>query len=184
MRSAHFRYISLFFFAYDSFFKSDILLIRTSLISNGMKNKFYILIVLLMAVTGIFLRLKQTRLPVAEVVIGGTWVKADLAATPSSREAGLSGRKSLKEGTGMLFVFSERAPHAFWMKGMLFPIDIIWIDGKTIVDIASSVPPPATGQDPAVLRPRAEANFVLEVPAGLAAASGWKIGDGAVIRYK
>lgn len=149
-----------------------------------MKNKFYILIVLVMAVSGIFLRLQQVRMPKAEVIIDDKWISADLAATASSRERGLSGRRDLKEGTGMLFVFPERGLQAFWMKDMLFSIDIVWIDGKAIVDIAPSVPPPVEGETPPVLRPRAEANFVLEVPAGYAKASGWKIGDGVVINYK
>lgn len=58
------------------------------------------------------------------------------------RERGLSGRESLAPTEGMLFVFPESGYHAFWMKDMQFPIDIIWVaaDG-TIVDIAPVVRP-------------------------------------------
>ncbi len=148
-----------------------------------MKRKLYILIVPVIIISAVFLSVRQSKMPLAEVIIGGKWIHAEVAQNPSSRERGLGGRRSLKEGTGMLFVFSERGYQTFWMKGMLIPIDIIWIDGKAIVDIAPNVPPPRGGGGLPLYRPRTEADFVLEVPAGFAEKSRWKIGDGVVIKY-
>ena len=51
----------------------------------------------------------------------------DLAATNEEKRRGLSGRNGLEENEGMLFVFEEPGFYSFWMKDMLFPIDIIWI---------------------------------------------------------
>lgn len=149
-----------------------------------MKQKVYIVLGAVVLFTALFLSYNQTRRPLAEVRIGGRWISAEVAASPSSRERGLSGRKGLKEDSGMLFVFQEKGFQAFWMKKMLFPIDIVWIDGQTIVDMAPNVPLPAGADaDLPVYRPRAPADFVLEVRAGTATSAGWKIGDGVTIRY-
>jgi len=48
-------------------------------------------------------------------------ITAELAV---DMEKGLSGRRS---GT-MLFAFGEEGEKRIWMKGMLYPLDIIWID--------------------------------------------------------
>lgn len=150
-----------------------------------MKLKLYILIVAAIACSAIFLRYKQAQLGSAEVIIGGKWINAEVAQSASARERGLSGRTGLKEGSGMLFVFPEKGVYPFWMKGMLFPIDIIWIDGNAIVDIAPNLPPPEVASPNIRLyEPRAAADYVLEVPAGYAASSRWKIGDGAVINFE
>ena len=38
---------------------------------------------------------------------------------------------------GMLFLLADDSP-AFWMKGMRFPIDIVWIrDGREVVDVSA-----------------------------------------------
>ena len=164
---------------------TTIVISRILLISNGMKNKFFILIVLAIAGSAIFLRYGQARLPSAEVIIGGRWITAEAAISPSARERGLSGRTGLKEGSGMLFIFPEKGIYPFWMKGMLFPIDIVWIDGNAIVDIAPNLPPPLEASlNLQLYQPRAAADYVLEVPAGLVSAAGWKIGDGVVINFK
>lgn len=148
-----------------------------------MKQKIYIFIsMVIFALAGLLFH-NQSKLPVGEVRIGGKWIRVDIAERSSTREKGLSGRRALGAGEGMLFVFTERAYHSFWMKDMLFPIDIIWIDGRSIVDIAPNVPSPDGSSDLPVYRPRAAADFVLEVPAGTAARSSWKIGDGVVIKY-
>src|SRR3989344_4302445 len=51
----------------------------------------------------------------------------------AERAQGLSGRKSLAENEGMLFVFGGKdVKPAFWMKDMLMPIDIIWINDRKV----------------------------------------------------
>src|SRR3989338_662243 len=57
----------------------------------------------------------------------------ELAVTPAQRERGLSGRDRLEPRSGMLFVFEDDGVRGFWMKGMTFPIDIIWIDDERVV---------------------------------------------------
>lgn len=58
------------------------------------------------------------------------------------RLKGLSERLSLPEGQGMLFVFEEIEEQCFWMKDMLFNIDIVWLDeSKTIRKIERNISP-------------------------------------------
>ena len=72
----------------------------------------------------------------------GVSIKAEVADTPALRERGLMFREKLPEGTGMLFLFSEVAPHRFWMKNVTIPLDMIWLDAnKRIIYILNSVPP-------------------------------------------
>lgn len=112
-----------------------------------------------------------------DVWLGSGHVWAEIVDTPESRSRGLSGRPSLDEGTGMLFVFEEDGMHGFWMKDMNFPIDMLWLDAdKKIIFIAAGVPPESY---PQTFAPSAPARYVLEVPAGWAERNGVRVGDTA-----
>lgn len=101
----------------------------------------------------------------------GSRMEAEVADTPASRAQGLSGRDGLEEGKGMLFLFGERASHGFWMKGMRFPIDIVWLDGESVVTVLPDVPYDLLRQL-SIRMPKSPADKVLELPAGEAARHG------------
>lgn len=105
--------------------------------------------------------------------IGGIDISVDIARNAVERERGLSGRPSLEDGQGMLFVFPKPGRYAFWMKDMRFPIDIVWLRRGVIAAIAHDVPPPSRGRQPETRMPEVEVDAVLEVPAGYAAAHGF-----------
>ncbi len=115
------------------------------------------------------------------ITIGDVSFTVDLADTPEKRTQGLSGRPVLEDGTGMLFVFQEERQHAFWMKDMNFPLDMIWINAECVIaDIIADVPHPEPGQEDGVLptySPSAPATYVLELNAGVAATVGLQTGD-------
>ena len=121
-----------------------------------------------------------------EVRIGGLVVEAEVAGTPEERGQGLSGRSSLPDDGGMLFVFQEEGQPGFWMRAMRFPLDFIWIsrDGR-VVDLTEDVPPPEPGvldeELPRYL-PDAPILYVLEVDAGVIRQSGVQVGD--VVTFK
>lgn len=144
-------------------------------------DRFYsIIFVIIIAAAGI-LRVGQFMQSHGSVVVGDVKVKVEIADEPLEMQQGLSNRESLGKNHGMLFVFAEPGQPAFWMKDMKFPIDIIWIQGEKIVDIAPNLPPLA-GDYVSTYEPRVPANYVLEVNAGFAEEHGVKIGDEVDIR--
>ncbi len=118
----------------------------------------------------------------AIVRIGGeTTYTVDVAGTPEERQQGLSGRPTMAEDVGMLFIFEEERPLHFWMKDMHFPLDIIWIDGQCeLVGVSAEVPTAPPDAESADI-PRANSPFpalyVLEVNAGEWAGNGMSAGD-------
>lgn len=113
------------------------------------------------------------------VVINGHTIRVMIAATPAERTQGLSGTPSLKSGEGMLFVFPEEGVYSFWMKDMLFSIDILWISARgEVVHIEEGVSP---NTYPTSFTSDIPAQYVLEVPAGFSHTYGIKIGDHATL---
>ena len=132
-----------------------------------------------MIVLGIIFKIYASYWPHAVVKVNGYELKVLLADTPDHRYSGCSNRDNLGKYDGMLFVFAERAQHAMVMRQMRFPLDIIWLYGKTIVDIAPNLQPDPSKTE-AGLFPyyaRSQSTLVLELPAGMAEKYGLKIGD-------
>lgn len=93
-----------------------------------------------------------------------------MANTDALRTQGLSGRLSLPDGAGMLFVFDQDDEWGIWMKDMRFSIDIVWIDAEgSVVEVVERATPETY---PHVFAPRRPARYVLELPAGYAARNG------------
>ncbi len=116
----------------------------------------------------------------AELCVGGARIRVLVADTQSERAAGLSGYAGLPENAGMLFVFPEPQRPTFWMKGMQFAIDIIWIRDGTVVQIHDSVAPPANGATDDQLpryQPSQPITHVLELTAGSVDSLGITIGS-------
>lgn len=119
----------------------------------------------------------QPQLPTATLKIGDRQYTVELAETSLSRTRGLSGRTSLQEGRGMLFIFPVAAQYGFWMKDMLFPIDIVWITQGKVADITANVPAPnAQFTSLPSYKPKQSVEMVLELPAGAAQKDGIIIG--------
>ena len=98
-----------------------------------------------------------------------------IADTEQEREQGLSGMVSLGENYGMLFVFDQLGYYKFWMKDMLFPIDIIYLDNTMrIVDIFHRVQP---NTYPEIIISHTPAQYVLELNAGEAVNKGFTVGS-------
>jgi len=119
--------------------------------------------------------------PGARVDFGrGAAVKVEVASTPEQKERGLSGRSGLPAGEGMLFAFDKEQKPAFWMKDMLFSIDIIWMDKSgEIVDISQNLSPSSY---PETFTPKKPAAWVLEVNAGFAKEHNLSPGQRAAIK--
>jgi uncharacterized membrane protein (UPF0127 family) len=94
---------------------------------------------------------------------------AEEVSSESGITKGLSGRDALCPGCGMLFVFRDSAVRSFWMKGMKFPLDMIFIDEKCKVVRVSESVPPCDGECAVSYSSGEPAKYVLEANAGYAA---------------
>jgi uncharacterized membrane protein (UPF0127 family) len=114
----------------------------------------------------------------ASVKIGSVNIPAEVARTSAEVQKGLSGRLSLDQDKGMLFMFAKADIYSFWMPDMHFPLDIIWISSaKKVVGISADVSNEFDPANPKFYRPPSPAQYVLEVNAGFAAKNGIKIGN-------
>lgn len=103
------------------------------------------------------------------ITVNGVELVADVAATNDQRSKGLSVKDALNENEAMLFVFSTEREHSFWMKGMKFPIDIIWLDDdKEVVHIEQSLEPCVPDSFCQPYKPNDDSLYVLETVAGFA----------------
>ena len=107
--------------------------------------------------------------------------QVEVVQTLQALSKGLSGRESLSEDEGMLFVFTESGQHRFWMKDMLFDLDILWLDknGK-VVHIEENLPPCTPNACPSFTSAK-PAQYVLEIPAGASKDRKIRIGSIAKI---
>ena len=113
------------------------------------------------------------------VQVGDVAVEAEVADDSLERARGLSGRSGLGRDEGMLFLLPDDAP-TFWMKGMRFGLDIVWIRGRRVVDVTGRIPAPRPGTPESRLKtysPSRAANNALEVRAGWAARNRVSVGD-------
>ncbi|MFW5954912.1 MAG: DUF192 domain-containing protein [Guyparkeria sp.] len=111
------------------------------------------------------------------LVIAGEPFIVELATDRASRRQGLMHRSGLPAGRGMLFVYPDEAPRAFWMKNVAFPIDIVFLDADWRVVGSTRAAPPCPGSDCPLYRSGAPARYVLELPAGTAERLGLAVGS-------
>jgi len=105
---------------------------------------------------------QQPELPTVALNAGIHMIQAELAITPATRALGLMRRKSMAQGSGMLFVFDEVAGHCMWMKNTLIPLSVAFIDsGGRIVNVEDMKPLDETSH--CASRP---ARFALEMNQG------------------
>lgn len=109
----------------------------------------------------------------------------ELADTVEKQLLGLSGRESLPQNGGMLFIFSESHRYTFWMKNMNFPLDIIWIkDGRVFEINANAQPEPGVkDSELKIFIPSQAVDRVLEVNAGWTSENNINPGDEVMFRF-
>ncbi len=117
--------------------------------------------------------------PMTFMKIGNAALSVELAKTPQELSKGLSEREKV-EGDGMLFVLPMRQIPSFWMKGMRFGLDFVWIDSDKVAAITPGVLPDGPGKltsGPSVYSPNLPMTHVLELPLGDVQKRGIKVGD-------
>ncbi len=132
---------------------------------------------------------RQTPAPTSQhkttITIGNHEIGIDLADTNEKRARGLGGIRNLMPNQGMLFIFNEKdVTPPFWMKNMLIPIDIIWIDDGVVTQINARVEPIAlqtADENIPLIIPAEPIDYVLEVRAGYTEQNQITVGDKVII---
>lgn len=144
-------------------------------------KKSLILIVLLFAYISLA-SCKSKKLPVKDIKIvrqDGTvfTVKAEIAEKPEDRNHGFMGRKTIPDGTGMLFVFEKDQILSFWMKNTPHPLSIAYIDSKGKIRNIFDMTPYSTASIVSTVSVR----YALEVPQGWYKKNGITEGDTVIL---
>jgi uncharacterized membrane protein (UPF0127 family) len=116
---------------------------------------------------------------VVPIVIASTTMYASIADDLPSRIKGLSGTPYLPQEVVKLFAFGAAGEQSIWMKDMLYPLDIMWLNKEgVIVHIAENIAPDTY---PKSFSSPSPAWYVIEANAGFVASSSIKKGDKVVI---
>jgi uncharacterized protein len=163
------------------------------------KKLFLVFILLIIAVTTRKYYILVRQKPIKEVTmsennyqkvhvkVANTSVVAEYADTLEKQILGLGGRSSLGENEGMLFPQDKTNEiSSFWMKGMLIPIDIIWINDEKIIQIDKNAQP-EKAETPENMyrfyRSISPVTAVLEVRSGFCDKNNIKVGVSVVVSY-
>lgn len=133
-------------------------------------NKLLVGCILFLIAIGAVVGFSVTQSETTHIMINRVVVTVELAKTPAAQQKGLSGRLSLPNDHGMLFVFDHEDYWGFWMIDMNFPLDIIWFNSNREVVFIERDLPPCTPQNCPVFTPNLKAMYVLEMNAGFVAA--------------
>jgi len=107
----------------------------------------------------------------------GEW-RVEIASREASRTRGLSGRRQVPAGTGMLFAFPREELLYFHMRDCYVPLDIAFISADMrVVHVRTMVVEDDPADPKAIYSSRFPARFALEVPAGELRGAGVKVGD-------
>ncbi len=134
------------------------------------------LTILILGLLWIFVGLESS-LPkgnkIVEININNKIVRAEVVFDDEKMQKGLGGRDSICIDCGMLFQFQEPGIRYFWMKGMKFPLDIIWLRNGTIVHIEREI----SENDSRTFSYNNDVDMVLELNAGAVERYQLKKGD-------
>ncbi len=151
--------------------------------------KFKVTILVLMGLIGFSLGLKflSRTENLKQIKINNQAIFVEVANTSETKAQGLSDRKSLNSGRGMLFIFDRPGNYTFWMNRMKFNLDFVFISSEKnergefingkVVDLVENVPFPKQGEEPQVVVSKDIFDKVLEVNQGMIKKLNIKIGD-------
>ncbi|HET6863825.1 MAG TPA: DUF192 domain-containing protein [Candidatus Saccharimonadales bacterium] len=115
------------------------------------------------------------------VKINGFTFKAEAPNNQAAFDKGLGGRSCILPDEAMIFPFKSPGQYAFWMKGMKFPIDILWISSNHII-IAEQVNLQPSSYPKKYANPtNLPAQYVLEIKANRT--KELKIAPGAIAQF-
>lgn len=150
----------------------------------GSQRAFIVILLFVLLISAIcwlaYVLMRPNQIGFINLKIGNKVVILEEAKTSSEQELGLGGRAALESDHGMLFRFSTPSRPSFWMKGMKFPLDFIWIQDDKVVDLSEHIAAPLTTMTESqlpLIKPKVDVDSVIEVNAGFVEYNKIKIGD-------
>lgn len=144
-----------------------------------MKRSYVFLAIAIVITLMVFILLSSKKWQ-PTVKIGNITVFVEIARTPEERSRGLSYQRNLSQNQGMLFIFPSKSYQTFWMKGMNFDLDFIWIADNKVVDITENILAPRENVPDEALpiyRSKIPVEAMLEVNSGFVKRHDIKVGD-------
>lgn len=105
-----------------------------------------------------------------------------LRKTEKERQEGLMNSEGMNDNQGMLFVFDKEDYYGMWMKNMLIPLDMIWINSDGVVVFLVHDQEPCKDNYCPTIESDVQARYVLEINAGQISKKGIRAGDIVKIR--
>lgn len=122
------------------------------------------LVLLLVAAAAVYVLWPQLQ-PHTDLHLGDGVFTARVAKTQEERTKALTGTHSLGNEQAMILVFDTDGKWPISMKGMKYPLDIVWLDkDKKVVYIVKNATPESYPYE--TFTPKADARYVVEVVAG------------------
>ncbi|MCB1584055.1 MAG: DUF192 domain-containing protein [Marinicella sp.] len=121
-----------------------------------------------------------------KVTINDISFQVELADDDNERALGLMYREQMGDNQGMLFIFPDSQPRAFWMQNTLIPLDILYFDhNRKLINVSGNTPPCKNTTTRCPNYPsKKPAKYVLEINAGLSQKHGFKPGDEITFQLK
>ena len=117
------------------------------------------------------------------VTIRGASLEVEVANNSYLRKAGLMGRQYLDMDQGMLFMEPGGTRESFWMKNMLFPLDVLWMDEEMNIFQINKNVPPCTQKNCPSIPSQQPAKYVLEIKGGICDQLGIAEGDAVNLNF-
>lgn len=111
-------------------------------------------------------------------------IDVEVASTAAQSERGLGYRDALAPDAGMIFDLHNTRSPSFWMKGMRFALDMVWIDAdKRVAGVTAKIPAEPGARDDRLKRYSSDTpvRYVLELNAGAAERLG--VVEGAQLSF-
>ena len=111
-----------------------------------------------------------------------TVLNVETVSRQAELRKGLAGRTRILDDFGMLFILDSTREQFFWMKGMKFPLDILFFDREKILTAILKNLTPC--EECTKYRAPAHTAYALEINGGVADILGVKEGDRIVFSDK
>lgn len=141
------------------------------------KRMIFGCLVLLVLALGLLALRKDAVPPKGNLSVGSQVLFVEVARTAFEKARGLSDRENLCPDCGMLFVYESPKIQNFWMMGMKFALDFVFIREGAVVEVRENIPVTDFSGVVTRIQSREEADMVLEVKAGFTSRNNIKTGD-------